>query len=94
MKAMNEIGTQVLIGFAPTKILSILVLAFAPAIAFRIYFFRMYMIGIFLGIFNGLFFLPIILGWIGPPPDQIAIIDKNAGKNQMHKLIMAAHRDS
>ena len=71
MHAMNEMGTTVFISFVPIKFLSIIILAFAPAQIFRLYFFRMYFFIVVLGIFNGLLFLPIVLSWIGPPTDKI-----------------------
>ena len=67
MKAMNNMGSSVVVGIASTKLLGILVLAFAPSTLFQLYYFRMYLFIINLGIFNGLFFLPILLSWIGPP---------------------------
>lgn len=67
MKAMNNMGSSVVVGIASTKFLGIMVLAFAPSTLFRLYYFRMYLLIIVLGVFNGLFFLPVILSWIGPP---------------------------
>lgn len=73
MKAMNAMGSSVVTGIATTKFLGVLILAFAPSTLFKLYYFRMYMFIIVLGVFNGLFFLPILLGWIGPAPDERAI---------------------
>ena len=67
MKAMNNMGSSVVVGIASTKFLGIMVLAFAPSTLFKLYYFRMYLLIIVLGVFNGLFFLPVILSWIGPP---------------------------
>jgi len=67
MKAMNNMGSSVVVGIASTKLLGILVLAFAPSTLFRLYYFRMYLLIIVLGVFNGLLFLPVMLSWIGPP---------------------------
>lgn len=67
MKAMNAMGSSVVVGIASTKLLGIMVLAFAPSTLFRLYYFRMYLLIIVLGVFNGLFFLPVMLSWIGPP---------------------------
>lgn len=66
MKAMNSIGSSVVTGIAVTKMLGVSVLAFAPSTLFRLYYFRMYLFIILLGVFNGLMFLPILLSLIGP----------------------------
>ena len=74
MKAMNEMGSSVVTGIASTKLLGILVLAFAPSTLFQLYYFRMYLFIIIMGVFNGLFFLPVVLSYIGPPTVSHAII--------------------
>ena len=66
MKAMNAMGSSVVVGIASTKFLGVMVLAFAPSTLFRLYYFRMYLLIIILGAFNGLFFLPILLRLCGP----------------------------
>ena len=66
-KAMNAMGSSVVVGIASTKLLGILVLAFAPSSLFKLYYFRMYLFIIILGVFNGLAFLPILLSLVGPP---------------------------
>lgn len=66
MKALAEMGSSVLVGIASTKFIGVIVLAFAPSTIFRLYFFRMYLLIILLGLFNGLVFLPLVLRWIGP----------------------------
>ena len=71
MIAMNNMGSSVVVGIASTKLLGILVLAFAPSTLFRLYYFRMYLFIIILGVFNGLCFLPVLLSLIGPPPVSI-----------------------
>lgn len=76
MKAMAAMGSEVVVGIASTKFLGVLVLAFAPSTLFRLYYFRMYLFIILLGVFNGLVFLPVILSWIGPPTDEVEIIEK------------------
>merc|ERR1712048_1193939 len=68
-KAMNAMGSSVVVGIASTKLLGIMVLAFAPSSLFRLYYFRMYLFIIILGVFNGLALLPILLSLIGPPMD-------------------------
>ena len=74
MKAMNNMGSSVVVGIASTKLLGIIVLAFAPSTLFKIYYFRMYLFIIILGVFNGLFFLPVMLSWIGPPTVSIQLV--------------------
>lgn len=76
MKAMNEMGSSVVVGIASTKFLGVMVLAFAPSTLFRLYYFRMYMFIIVLGVFNGLFFLPVVLSLIGPAADEDIIHEK------------------
>ena len=76
MKAMNNMGSSVVVGIASTKFLGVMVLAFAPSTLFKLYYFRMYMFIIVLGVFNGLFFLPVLLSFIGPDPDEKDIEDK------------------
>ena len=61
-------GSSILVGIASTKLIGVLVLAFAPSNIFKLYYFRMYLFIIVLGIFNGLMFLPLLLRWIGPKP--------------------------
>jgi Niemann-Pick C1 protein len=72
-KAMNAMGSSVVVGIASTKFLGVMVLAFAPSTLFKLYYFRMYMLIIILGVFNGLFFLPVLLRLCGP-----AVVSKNA----------------
>ena len=55
-KALAEMGSSVLVGIASTKFIGVFVLAFAPSTLFKLYYFRMYLFIIFLGVFNGLFF--------------------------------------
>jgi Niemann-Pick C1 protein len=59
-------GSSVLVGIASTKFIGVIVLAFAPSTLFKLYYFRMYLFIIVLGVFNGLMFLPLILRWAGP----------------------------
>jgi len=75
MKAMHTMGSSVVVGIASTKCLGVLVLAFAPSTLFQLYYFRMYIFIIIVGVFNGLAFLPVILSLIGPAPDKGLIIE-------------------
>jgi len=63
-------GAQVLVGITTTKFIGVLVLAFAPATIFKLYYFRMYIFIIIMGAFNGLMFLPVMLSLIGPDVDK------------------------
>ena len=47
-------------------ILGVVVLAFASSTLFRLYYFRMYILIVFLGFFHGMMFLPVLLSYIGP----------------------------
>lgn len=67
-KSLAEMGSSVLVGIASTKFIGVIVLGFAPSIIFRLYYFRIYLFIIFLGVFNGLMVLPILLKYIGPAP--------------------------
>ena len=49
--------------------LGVIVLGFAPSNIFRLYYFRMYLLIILLGVFNGLMLLPTMLSFIGPEAD-------------------------
>lgn len=62
-------GSSVIVGIASTKLIGVIVLAFAPSTLFRLYYFRMYIFIIIIGVFNGLMFLPILLSLVGPPAD-------------------------
>lgn len=75
MKAMNAMGSSVVTGITLTKFLGVMILAFAPSTLFKLYYFRMYMFIIVLGVFNGLFFLPTLLSFVGPPTDMDMVRD-------------------
>lgn len=85
-KAMNQMGSSVVVGIASTKFLGVMILAFAPSTLFRLYYFRMYLMIIFLGVFNGLFFLPVILALIGPPVDKNEVFEHEKDLMAMKKL--------
>jgi Niemann-Pick C1 protein len=67
-KSLANMGSSILVGIASTKFIGVIILAIAPSIIFKIYYFRMYLFIIVLGLFNGLMFLPLLLRWIGPEP--------------------------
>lgn len=87
MKAMNAMGSSVIVGIASTKFLGVLVLAFAPSTLFKLYYFRMYLSIILLGVFNGLFFLPVILSIIGPPTDEFEVMEEKKDLERMRRAV-------
>ena len=69
-------GSSVLVGIATTKFIGVIVLAFAPSTLFKLYYFRMYLLIIVFGAFNGMMFLPTILSIYGPMEDKQEIIEQ------------------
>ena len=63
---MRNTGSSVFIRIGLTKFTGVLVLAFAKSTLFRLYYFRMYLGIVLLGLFNGLVLLPLLLYWFGP----------------------------
>ena len=76
MLALLDTGSSIVIGVVANKLIAIIMLAFASSTLFRLYYFRMYLLIIMIGAFNGLFLLPVILSWIGPPTDKIAVLEQ------------------
>ena len=68
-------GSSVLVGIATTKFIGVIVLMFAPSTLFKLYYFRMYLLIIIFGFFNGIIFLPTVLSLIGPAEDKSEIIE-------------------
>jgi Niemann-Pick C1 protein len=64
--SLTTIGSSVLTGIIFTKFLGVVVLAFASSTLFRLYYFRMYILIVFIGFFHGMMFLPVLLSYIGP----------------------------
>ncbi len=58
--------SSVFIGIGLTKFTGVIVLAFAKSTLFRLYYFRMYLGIVLLGLFNGLMVLPMILNKLSP----------------------------
>ena len=82
-KALAELGSSVLVGIASTKFIGVIVMAFAPSTIFRLYYFRMYLFIIFLGCFNGLMVLPILLKYLGPEPvTNYILMSVGSGRSQ------------
>ncbi|KAL4085924.1 hypothetical protein PRIC1_014549 [Phytophthora ramorum] len=65
--ALTSVGASIFSGITLTKFCGIGVLAFAPSMLFRVYFFRMYLGIVVLGCFHGLVLLPVLLSLIGQP---------------------------
>lgn len=63
--ALATVGGSIVSGITLTKFCGIGVLAFAPSMLFRVYFFRMYMGIVVLGFFHGLVLLPVLLSLFG-----------------------------
>ncbi|CAN0137978.1 unnamed protein product, partial [Ectocarpus fasciculatus] len=64
--AMKSAGASVLTGITLTKLVGVSVLAIAPSLLFRVYYFRMYMATVAVGAFQGLAVLPVLLSMCGP----------------------------
>ncbi|RLN06534.1 hypothetical protein BBJ28_00025346, partial [Nothophytophthora sp. Chile5] len=65
--ALTSVGASIVSGITLTKFCGIGVLAFAPSMLFRVYFFRMYLGIVVLGCFHGLMLLPVLLSLFGQP---------------------------
>lgn len=61
-----------------------IVLGFAPSNLYNIYYFRMYLMMIAVGIFNGMMVMPTFLSLIGPEPDLSLDVEKPKGRRD-HK---------
>lgn len=65
-QSLEVMGSSIFIGIVLTKLLGVIILAFANSTLFKLYYFRMYFFIIILGTFHGLFFLPVLLSYVGP----------------------------
>lgn len=63
---LENTGSSVFIGIGLTKFVGVLVLGLAKSTLFRLYYFRMYLGIVLLGLFNGLVLLPVLLYKWGP----------------------------
>lgn len=89
IKAMKNMGSSVIVGIASTKFIGVCVLAFAPSTLFQLYYFRMYLSIIILGVFNGLFFLPVMLSIMGPGTDEFEVME---AKRDLMRMRRAAEK--
>ena len=86
-KALGEMGSSVLVGITFTKFIGVIVLAFASSTLFKLYYFRMYLVIIILGAFNGLMVMPVMLSIIGPAPDVNELLDDYKHHKMVKTLI-------
>lgn len=73
--ALASVGASIISGITLTKFCGIGILAFAPSMLFRVYFFRMYMGIVILGFFYGMVLLPVLLSLFGQKtefPDDLS----------------------
>ena len=69
---LENTGSSVFIGIGLTKFVGVIVLAMAKSTLFRLYYFRMYLGIVLLGLFNGLVLLPVLLYKWGPSTQNIS----------------------
>jgi hypothetical protein len=65
------------------KAIGIFVLLFSPYSVVRVYFFRMYLVILLLGLLNAVNTFPLILSVIGPGKDYIKIKEREAERDML-----------
>ena len=76
------------IGIGLTKFVGVLVLALASSTLFRLYYFRMYLGIILLGLFNGLTLLPSLLYRFGPKTSDEELASKETTITQSDRYFV------
>merc|ERR1719154_996412 len=74
--ALSNIGSSVFSGITMTKLVGIIVLAFAHSELFRMFFFRMCLGMVVFGGLHGFIFLPVLLSVVGPGVNNYLLQDK------------------
>ena len=60
-ETLKHTASSVFVGIGLTKFTGVVVLCFAKSTIFRLYYFRMYLGIVLLGLFNGLILMPVLL---------------------------------
>ncbi|CAO2833728.1 unnamed protein product [Amaranthus hypochondriacus] len=74
-EALGTMGASVFSGITLTKLVGVIVLAFARSQVFVVYYFQMYLALVILGFLHGLIFLPVLLSLFGPPSRLVTEVE-------------------